>query len=65
MRIPLTVGGVTDWVRERDQDRLSRRYPVAIDTTPFSVLQSLLDDQPDRWGDVVDRLTFGPAAPAG
>ena len=56
-RIPFTTEGVTNWVRERYMDQKNRRYKVAIDTTLFSVLQSLLYEYPDDWSEVAKRLT--------
>ncbi len=60
-----SVEGVTDWVRERYVDQANRRYKVAVDTTLFSLLQSLLYEYPDDWSEVVRRLSAGVTTTTG
>ncbi|MEO8497549.1 MAG: toll/interleukin-1 receptor domain-containing protein [Planctomycetota bacterium] len=56
-KIPFSVDGVCDWVLQYHRDHFEGRRGGVIGTTLFSLLQSLHYAYPDRWGEVVKRLS--------
>ena len=57
--IDFTVEAVCDWVRKHHLDHHDGRRGGVIGTTLFSLLQSLHYQFPDRWPEVIDRLSGG------
>jgi len=59
--IDFTVEAVCDWVRKHHLDHFDGRRGGVIGTTLFSLLQSMHYEYPDRWSEVMERLS-DPAA---
>ncbi len=57
--LPFTVEAVTDWIAARYRDQVQGRLTGAVGTTLFALLQSLHYGYPDRWPEIVDRLSNG------
>lgn len=55
--IDFTVDGVCKWVEEYHLDQFDGTRGGVIGTTLFSLLQSLHYEYPDRWLEVIERLT--------
>lgn len=56
LHIPFTVEAVTAWVAEKYQDMYFGRSSWPVASPIFSLLQSLHNQYPDRWLEVIDRL---------
>lgn len=58
-RIPIdfTIDGVCEWVEKFHLDHFDGRRGGVIGTTLFSLLQSLHYEYPDRWLEVIERLS--------
>ncbi len=57
--MPFTIDAVTQWIVQRYRDQIGQRgLSAAVGTTFFSLLQSLLYEDPDEWLGVVEVLTF-------
>ena len=55
--IEFSIEAVCDWVRKHHLDHFDGRRGAVIGTTLFSLLQSLHYEFPDRWDEVIDRLS--------
>lgn len=55
--IDFTIEGVCDWVAEYHLDQFKGKRGGVIGTTLFSLLQSIQYEYPDRWQEVIQRLT--------
>ncbi len=58
LKLPFTVEAVTEWIADRYRDLYYGRAKAAISSPIFSLLQSLRYEYPDRWMEVIDRLTL-------
>jgi hypothetical protein len=55
--LPFSVEAVTDWIAARYRDQVQGRLTGTVGTTLFSLLQSLHYGFPERWPDIIERLS--------
>ena len=55
--LPFTIEAVTDWIGARYRDQVQGRLTGTVGTTLFSLLQSLHYGFPERWPDIIQRLS--------